>query len=402
MKKILILGGGINQIPLLKAAKDEGYCVVLCDYNPNAQGRKFSDIFYEVSIIDREAVLEVAKKENIDGIVANTESVMELVAYVTEQLGLVGNKESSIHKFVSKSCFRNLQYSINVYAPKHCEVASFEATEKFISSFRYPIIIKPSQCSGSRGVTVIKSSSSVEEIKKSIDNCKSYSRNGKVILEEYVDMSSMDEIEAEIFVHNGCVLWDGLLLTLRDKNRPLIPMTDIYPLPYNNEKKDKIKKDLELIIKSAGITHGEYNAELYFTPNNDLFVMEINARQGGDSIPFYVQKYCGVNMYKLLVTTAVGDDYYWNSLFGFKRNIKYVTHHPLFSYIGGKYRGLQISDEIRPFLSKIYMPLSLNDYVVAAKDASDEIGFIDLIFPNQNIQIEISSNINNYIKVLVD
>ena len=92
MKKIMILGGGVNQMPLIEAAKSCGYYVVLCDFSDYAPGVELADSFHLVSIIDAEAVLEVAKKENIDGIAANTEAAMKVVAYVAENMQIVGNR----------------------------------------------------------------------------------------------------------------------------------------------------------------------------------------------------------------------------------------------------------------------------------------------------------------------
>lgn len=402
MKKILVLGGGKNQLPLIKAAKKEGYFVVLCDYDAEALGIDYCDRFYKVSIIDKNAVLEVAQKENIDGIVANTESVMSLVGYISERLKLVGNPEKSIHILASKSEFRKFQASINLYAPKHYETEEIKDVMENIYNFQFPIIIKPSQSSGSRGVEVIDSIKNERKIFKAFEICKKYSRNNRVVFEEYVDMSSLDEVEAEIFVNDGQILWDGLLLTLRNEKKPLIPMTDIYPLPYKEEKIKIIKNDLQKIIEHLGIMHGEYNAELYFTPDNQLFIMEINARQGGDSIPAYVEKSCGVNMYKLLVTTAVGDDSYWNSLDTYERNIKYITHHPVFSFKEGKYVGLYVDEKIKKYITKIEMKIDVDKKVLEAKDASDELGYIDFEFPNQDIQIKVSNDLANLVKVMVE
>ena len=399
MKKILILGGGKNQLPLLEAAKEEGYFIILCDYDPNALGRKLCDKFYEVSIIDENKILKIASDENINGIVANTEAVMTIVDSISEKLDLVGNSECSISTLASKSKFREFQSNIGLYAPKHYESDVFYRVIDELEKFKFPIIIKPSQSSGSRGVTVIDSRENEDSIRQAFETCKKYSRNNCVVFEEYVDMKTMDEVEAEIFIHNGEILWDGLLLTLRNEKKPLIPMTDIYPLPYSENRINIIKHDLQRIVDELGIRHGEYNAELYFTPDDQLFVMEINARQGGDSIPAYVHKSCGVDMYKLMVTTAVGEEYYWDYLKTYVRQISYITHHPLFSYEEGQYRGLLIDKNIEKYITKIEMKIQLNDNVYEAKDASDEIGYVDLMFPNSIIQEEVSMHLDDYIKV---
>lgn len=401
MKKVLILGGGGNQLPLIKAAKTEGYYVVLCDYDAEALGIKYCDKFYKVSIIDEKAVLEVAQNECVDGIVANTEAVMSIVASISEKLGLIGNPEKSIQILASKSEFREFQRKINLYAPKHYETNELKDVIENIGNFNFPVIVKPSQSSGSRGVTVIDAIENEQGIFDAFKESKEYSRNNKVIIEEYVDMSSLDEVEAEIFVNKGEILWDGLLLTLRNAKKPLIPMTDIYPLPYEEDKINIIKKDLSKIIKELGIMHGEYNAELYFTPQNKLFIMEINARQGGE-IPPYVEKSTGIDMYKMLVTTAVGDNSYWDLIPSTERKIRYITHHPVYSFKEGKYVDLYVDEKIKQYIIKTKMKIGVNEKVPEAKDASSELGYIDFEFPNQDIQVKVSNELESLVEVVVD
>lgn len=402
MKKLLVLGGGVDQLPLIKAAKAEGYHVIVCDYNHEPPGAKLCNTFYEVSAGDRSKVLEIAQKEKINGVVANTEALMRNVCFISEKLGLVGNSEQAVQTLLSKSKFRELQTAIGVYSPKHIEAREFEEAYKKITDFTYPIIIKPGENSGSRGTTVINSKEKREELAATFKICKELSRDDHVIIEEYVDASDFEEVEAEIFVHEGEILWDGLLLTLRSESLPLIPMTDVYPLPYDDDKISQIKQALEKTILAAGIVHGEYNAELFFTKNNELFIMEINARQGGDSIPAYVHKSCGVNLHKLLVTTAMGDNYYWDTLKTFKRSIQNISFHPIFSTKTGAFVKLDIDNRVTDYISKVELSVKPGDTVYAAKDASYDIGYIELSFPNAQIQMEISRHLWQYVQVIVE
>ena len=109
MKKLLILGANDKQVQLIKTAKEEGYYVIVCDYDNSRPGIPLADKVYPVNYMDMESVLSVAKQEKIDGVLGNNDPAMPIVAYVSEQLGLVGNKKSSIDSIVSKSCFREIQ-----------------------------------------------------------------------------------------------------------------------------------------------------------------------------------------------------------------------------------------------------------------------------------------------------
>ena len=107
MKKLMILGGSTNQMPLIKCARQRGYCIVLCDYSEVNVGKKYADVFYCVSTLDKESVLDAARKENIDGIVTNSEPAMPTAAYVGNKLGLLSNPYESIVTLCRKDLFRN-------------------------------------------------------------------------------------------------------------------------------------------------------------------------------------------------------------------------------------------------------------------------------------------------------
>ena len=109
MKKIMILGGGPNQIPLIKAAKKNGYYVVLCDYSEKAPGVALADELCLVSIMDLEGVVNAAKEQRVDGIFTNSEPAMQIATDAANRLGLPANPSSVIELLSSKAQFRKLQ-----------------------------------------------------------------------------------------------------------------------------------------------------------------------------------------------------------------------------------------------------------------------------------------------------
>ena len=151
-------------MPLIEAAKKCGYTVVLCDFSDHAPGIALADAFHLVSIIDAEAVLEAAKKESIDGVVANTEAAMKVVAYVAETMNLVGNSVKSIDTLASKKSFRRMQKECGMFAPSYFEVSTFAELKEKIGGMKFPVIIKPSESSGTRGTTKIASADEAEKI----------------------------------------------------------------------------------------------------------------------------------------------------------------------------------------------------------------------------------------------
>ncbi len=380
MKKIIILGGGANQMGLIRAAKEAGLQVILCDYNPEAVGIPLADKFYQVSIIDRDAVLEVARKEAVDGVAANTEAVMQLVAYVCETLGLPGNTEASVEKLVSKKEFRAMQKSIGQFAPDFAEVSSFAELQEALPAIALPAIIKPSESSGTRGTRRITADTATEELKQAYETCREFSRNDLVTIESYIPMPSLTVIEGDLFVNHGEILWDGLFFTRRSPAAPMIPMTYIFPIELDAEHYAKLQQTLTEAFHAANIQHGQYNVELYFTGSDDLFLIEINARQGGNKIPLAIKLHSGIDMDRLLVTTAVGDDSYWDELKTYVRPERFTAWHLVFPRNAGVLREVRFSEEILDrviYQELFYQP---GDVLEDTENAASWMGCVGLRF----------------------
>lgn len=400
MKKIMIVGGGIRQVQLLDAAKKLNYHVVLCDMTTECPGYIFADTYYAVSTMDYEALLDVAKKEKIDGIITNSEPAMPIVTRIANELGLVGNSEDGINILMSKSRFRDLQKQVGVYYPKHFVTSSFDEMFERLPELNYPIIIKPCECSGSRGSRKIEHYDR-QIIKEVFTDCKKYSRNNMVAVEEYVEMPSLTTIEGDIFLYEGEILWDGLFYTTRAAWAPMVPMTYTAPLFLEKEKFDKLKDTLSKLFKAAGVQFGEYNIEGYFNKKGDFFVIEINVRQGGHEIPLLIYDYSGIDLCKLLVSTAVRDTNYWDYVKNYERQYRYAIKQTTFSPVAGRYAGLYIDDSIMKYVTRTLEYLKEGDNVEKCVDGTSLVAIADLVFPTFEEQLNCYEKINDLIKIRI-
>ena len=287
MKKLLILGGAEAQVPVIQAAKKEGYYVVLCDWTTTNPGIKYADKHYQVNTLDTDAVIRVAVEENIDGVISNSEPAMLNVSRIAKELHLRGNSIACMETLLSKDRFRSLQEAAGVYAPKHYlaenETDFLNAAEKMPC----PFVVKPAASSASRGTTVV-SSYDPEGLKALYRINTDYSWNDQCMIEEFVDMPSLTMIEGDLFVLNKEILWDGLFFTTRSRITPMLPMTYSLPLRTDPIQLSEIQSTLVKILDAAGFTFGELNVEMYFTQDNRLFVIELNPRQGGAGIPAFI------------------------------------------------------------------------------------------------------------------
>lgn len=397
-KTILILVARIAQVPLILAAKKENYRVIVCDYSEDNPGVMYADTHYKVDPRDKEAVLKVAIKEKIDGIISNYEEVMPVVAYVANKMGLVGNAESGILTLMSKSCFRAFQHRIGIFAPNYYTTNSIDEYYLGIERIGFPLIVKPVNSNGSRGTTKIDCWN-----KRVIDNafksCLSFSE--ELSVEEYISMPSLTIIEGDIFIHNNHILWNGLFSNTRNKHYSHIPMLYSLPLEIDEKQKLAIESDLTKIFNEAGIVHGEYNVEMYFTKDGQLFIVEINVRQGGYEIPIMIKEHSGIDLYRLLVTTSVRDDDYFNTVIKEDNEFNYISQFLAFSQHDGVYEDLLIEDSIKKYVIQISDYKQKGTYVNRVRNISDAVALVRLKYPNRNEQKSFNSRIENLIKVKI-
>ena len=367
-------------MPLILASKDEGYYVIVVDYaGERCPGYSFANKFYNVSTQDENAIFEVAKKEKIDGIISNSEPSMLVVNRIAERMNLMGNPAEGVEKLVSKSGFRDLQEEIGVYAPEHYEVATVEEAVSVAKQKSFPILVKPCESSGSRGCKMIEWFDE-GEITSAFQECKHYSRNKKVAIEEYVTMPSLRTIEGDIFVIGDSIIWDGLFYTTRPSWAPMVPMTYTAPILIDDAKLNIIQSDISRVLKASGIRFGEFNIEGFFTKTGEFFIIEINARQGGNFLPRFLRRFTGIDYNRLLVTTCVNDDSYYNTALKAKRHPKFAIMHSVYSRQEGIYKGLRIDSSIENKVTKVTELLSVGDKVEKCIDGSSIVATVDLEF----------------------
>lgn len=397
----MILGGGSNQIGLLQSAKECGYIVILCDKKINCVGKIYADVFYQVDIIDAREIKKIAIREKIDGVISNSEVVMEVVAEVASTLELTGNNKKSISTLNSKCAFRSFQQQNYIYAPKHRSLKNVEAVEKAIDGLDFPIIVKPVKCSGTRGTTRINEND-LDLIKNAVIECIKYSRDKICEIEEFVKMPSLIVLEGDIFVNKGKFFWGGLFFTKRSEKLPMVPMTYMSPYVDSEEHMDIIKSVLSDTFLKLGIQHGQYNVEAYFDCKDNFFIIEINARQGGHGLPAYVKLATGVDMDQLLVTTAVGDDKYFNEVMKNGIKQKYATRHAVFGDKDGILKDIYISENVKKYVVDVEFDKKIGENVEKRINGSSVIGFVNLVFDNYAEQHRYSERMEEYIYPLIE
>ena len=149
MKKVLMLGGSLYQTYAIKEAKRLGYYVITCDYLPDNPGHKFADEYYNVSTTDKQAVLELAERLKVDGVVAYaSDPAAPTAAFVCEKLGLPTSPYESVEILSNKDLFRNFLQKNGFNCPKAKGFTNYEDALSSIDEFTFPVMIKPVDSSG--------------------------------------------------------------------------------------------------------------------------------------------------------------------------------------------------------------------------------------------------------------
>lgn len=392
----MILGGGMNQVPLIDMAKDLGYYTFVCDMRNSVKGVGIADEYLAIDYMDKKAVLIAAQDKQIDGIISNSEPAMLSVAYVSQELCLPGNSVNSIKTLLSKELFRSLQKKIGVYSPTHITVSTFDELLEKVLGLKYPLIMKPTESSGTRGITKI--SGYAESVLKQVyDTCKKYSRNGFVTVEEYVEIKNSYVIGAEIFVIGSDVIWDGFYHQNRSAKIPLVPSAEIFPAALSKDEIEMAKDVIHKILNAAEIKFGEYNIELYFTIDHQVFIIEMNPRQGGNNLPLLVKEYCGIDLTRLFVTMAVGELGYYEEIKNVKRSINYVTQQVVFAWRDGVYDSIGIHPYVAPYVLWVKEEYMTGAQIQKSRNAGDAVAFVGLRFDTREVQQRYADDLDRLI-----
>lgn len=394
MKKILLLGGSAQQIIAIKTAKKHGFYTVLCDFLPDNPGQHEADKFYLVSTTDKEAVLEVATKENVDGILAYaSDPAAPTAAYVAEKLGLPTNPYKSVETLCNKDMFRVFLKENGFNAPVS---KGYSDNDVDTSLFSLPVIVKPVDSSGSKGATVLRDWSNLQ---KACDFAFSYSRSHRIIVEEYIEKKHKYLIGGDIFVYDGKVILWGLLNCHRDINvNPLVPVGKSYPLLLDEQDKAEVQKTLQNMINRLGICFGSVNVELVVDKFGKVWPIDVGPRAGGNMIPDLLGLIFGVDVVEMAVLTAMGETIE-NKV---HKGIPYYATHNLHTNKNGVYKTIKFSKELEKRIIKKYLYKNTGDKIEYFDNAAKALGIIFMKFDNKLEMDNILNDVNSLYKVVIE
>ena len=303
MKTLAIIGASYLQLPLVKKAKELGLRTICFAWADGAVCRDVADVFYPISVTEKEQILSVCRREQVDGVTTIASDVaVPTVAYVTARMGLVGNSEESARKSSDKFLMRAAFKSAGVSCPRFDVVDDTTDVVAVSETIGYPLIVKPVDRSGSAGVMEIDSPSGLD---LAVRNAIACSFAKKAIVEQCV--TNMHEVSVEGFSFDG----EYHMIQITDKVTTGAPhyveLGHHQPADLSDDMRHRIRAEVERGVGALGIAFGASHAELMITADDEIYMTEIGARMGGDFIGSdLVRLSTGCDLLKLVIDCALG------------------------------------------------------------------------------------------------
>ncbi len=379
-KKLMLLGGIRYLLPVIKAAHEQGYYVITADYLPDNIAHKYSDEYVNVSIIDKEAVLAVAKKKNIDGIMSfGVDPGVIAASYVQNKMGLPSfGPYESVEILQNKDKFRQFLADNGFNVPKSKGFSSVEEALKDREFYEFPVIVKPTDSAGSKGVTRVDC---FEELLPALEYAFAHSIKGKVIVEEFIEKSGCSS-DTDSFSVDGELKFVSFSAQRFDEHavNPYTPAAYSWPSTYTPEEEKYLTSEIQRLLTLLRMQTSIYNIETRIGTNGKPYIMEVSPRGGGNRLAEVVRYATGVDMITACVKAAVGDEIedicpkpyngYW---------AEFVLH----SNHAGVFEGLEISKDMPVEIIEEDLWVNKGDFIEGFEGANNAIGMLILRFRSE-------------------
>jgi len=301
----MIIGGGILQVPLIQTAASLNIKTIVTDYNPNAYGLKIADYPVIISTRDVDGTVRIAKelrkKIRIDGVMTVGTDASKTVAAVANTLGLPGIKFEDAECASNKIKMRTRFKENNVPIPDFYPVWTYSEAIEAFKKLKKPVVIKPADNMGARGVRRIDKE---EELSEAFEDAKNNSPSGEIIIEEYMEG---DELSIDSLVYNGNVYITGVADRIIEYPPFFVETGHIMPSQKPSHIIDEAIKVMKEGIRALGINIGAAKGDIKVTKNG-IKIVEMAARLSGGFMSTYTFPYStGINLMKVAIKIALGE-----------------------------------------------------------------------------------------------
>ena len=295
----MILGAGPNQLPGIKKAVDLGHKVFSVDNIPDSIGHKHSHQHVNCSTVDKKGVLKAAEALNVDGVVTFASDVaMPTVGYVTAQLGLTGPAQSVTETMANKYRFRVFQRENRLNHPEFAKAERQEDLAGQISNLTPPLMFKPVDTSGSRGISMV-SKPDPESCASAFEYAKGYSRSQTVCIEQYVEGI---DATGDGFLSDGRIM---LAAITKKYKRDFLVTGHRIPPDISADDQNRVIAEVAKTCTAIGYAEGPLDFDVRISDNR-VTVIEMSPRLGGNGIPMIIERGTGVDLFSAAIQLSLG------------------------------------------------------------------------------------------------
>ena len=396
MKKILLLGGSAQQVVAIETAKRLGYYTVLCDFLPDNPGQYKADKFYLVSTTDKESVLKVAMEENVDGVLAYaSDPAAPTAAYIAEKLGLPGSPYESVEILCNKDKFRDFLSHNGFCTPKAKGYTDIKSalTDLHEGFFKLPVIVKPVDASGSKGVGRIDY---LEEAKEKIEYAMSFSRGKRIIVEEYVEKFGY-QIAGDGLSVDGKLVFRYFANDHFNPNcvNPFVPISASFPYNMPVEVQDKVHAEIQRLLTALNMQTSTYNFDMRIDKDYNVYLMEVAPRDGGNYIPNVIRYATGVDLVECSIKAAMGD----KIELGENEPRGFYSYYAVHSLTDGILK--EIKNKAEENVIENHILVKPGDRVKVFTGANTTLGCLIMKFDNMKQMLDMMDHSENWIEVIL-
>lgn len=400
-KKLMLLGGIRYLIPAIEAAHKHGHHVITVDYLPNNIAHKYSDEYHNVSILDKdkEKVLKLAQEFHIDGILSYAvDPGVVAASYVAEKMGLPFTcSYESACIMQDKSKFRRFLTEHGFNVPNAKGYTNAEEALKDVDFFNWPVIVKPVDSAGSKGVTRVDNP---KDLEAAIAHALDESHNGHFIVEDFLELQGYQS-SADCFSVDGELVYADYSDQLFDKNaeNPYTPAIEIWPASMPQEHQDYLTNEIQRLLKLLNCGTGLYNIESRVCKNGKPYIMEVSPRAGGNRIAELQRIGTGIDLIEAEVQKAVGEKVSGITMphyDGFYVN--YIVHS---NQDGIFEKAILDEDFKKKHVIEAEIRVKAGEHVETFKGANNAIGTLFLHFDNRQQMDDALANQSEWLKVVV-
>ena len=374
-RKLMLLGGLRYLLPVIDAAHHLGCHVITCDYLPDNIAHKYSDEYHNVSILDKDALLSLARELKIDGIMSfAVDPGVVTAAYVADRMGLPqSGPYESVCILQNKERFRSFLEANGFNVPKSRGFSTYEEAYADRAYFTWPVIVKPVDSAGSKGVSRVDSP---ENLKLAFENAKSHSFSGKVIIEEFIEKEGCSS-DSDCFSVDGELKFVSFSAQRFDDSasNPYTPAAYSWPSTMTLEQESELTSELQRLVTLLGMRTSIYNVETRVGRNGKCYIMEVSPRGGGNRLAEMLRMATGVDMITAAVKAALGEEVTDIEQRPYDGHWAEVILHADKS---GTFQGLEISQELEPYVMEKDLWVKAGDTIATFNGANDAIGTLVL------------------------